>query len=99
LNDNILERIDQALHRMENDGMGLDEYYYNLKAKREAIASGQPYCTYNITPYLIAYVASYIPDCNMGMNNKTIKGRGDKIKATIEAVTGITNYNRKVNYV
>jgi hypothetical protein len=71
LTDNILERIDQALHRMESDGYELDEHYYNLKAKREAIVSGEPYCTYNITPYLIAYVAAHIPDCNIGINNIT----------------------------
>lgn len=88
----LLGRIDKALERMKNEGNHLNEYnlpcehYERLQAKRNAIAQGQPYTTRNLSPFLIAFVGSHIPDVNMGMNNNTIKGRGDKTTATIEAV-------------
>ncbi|MDT0160454.1 MULTISPECIES: hypothetical protein [unclassified Bacillus (in: firmicutes)] len=90
-NNNILIRIDEALERMRNDGAEDDNcpYYERLKAKRNAIANGASYATYSIAPYLIAYVGSHIPDVNIGMDNKVIKGRGDKRKATLKAITGV----------
>jgi hypothetical protein len=94
MSDNIIERINKALERMRIEGDHLDEYgqpcfyYERLKAKRDAIIDGQSYNTYSIAPYLISYVGSHIPDVNKGMNNKTLKGRGDKEKAIIQAITG-----------
>lgn len=91
MNNDIITRIDEAIERMRVDGAEEENcpYFERLKAKRDAIANGEPYATYSIAPYLIAYVGSHIPDVNMGMDNKVIKGRGDKRKATLNTVTGV----------
>lgn len=74
----ILRRMGEALHRMKEDGAEDDDcpYYANLTAKRNAIANGEPYATYNVSTFLIRAMGAQIPSVNMGYKGKTIKSRG-----------------------
>ena len=84
----VLQDIDKALERMERKGHKDTVHYERLKAKRDAIASGEPYFKYDVAPFLIAYVDSCIPECNFKdvERNILIKPRGDRTKAVISTV-------------
>lgn len=73
----LLRDIDAALARMEAKGHAETIHYARLKAKRDAIASGEPYATYNITPYLIRAMGAQVPNVNFGKDGKLIKPQGD----------------------
>ena len=85
----ILHSIDNALARMKTKGHDNTIHYVRLKAKRDAIASGEPYTVVDVTPYIITYIGTLIPDLNIGSGEKRIKARGNKKKAVIEAVMGL----------
>ena len=79
---------------MEAKGYKDTIYYERLKAKKDAIASGVPYVKYNVAPFLISYVGSFIPECNFKDNNRNelIKPRGDRAKAVISTVEKFSKF-------
>ena len=85
----ILQSIDNALVRMKEKRHDNTIHYARLKAKRDAIASGEPYIVVDVTPFIITYIGTLIPDLNIGSGEKRIKARGNKKKAVIEAVMGL----------
>lgn len=85
----LLRNIDVALARMEAKGHAETVHYARLKAKRDAIANGEPCVVIDVTPFLIAYIGTLIPDLNFDKDGNLIKARGNRKKAVIEAVMNI----------
>jgi len=66
----LIQRIDIALTRMEARGDGNTIHFDRLKAKRDAIASqAYPYAVYQVESYVIGALGAAIPSINRRCSN------------------------------
>ena len=77
INIEIINKINDALRRMENKGhiykVNGVNCYEKLKRKRDLILQGCDYEVEDVAPYLIAEIGSLIPCVNKNIRNKIIK--------------------------
>lgn len=76
---------------MRTKGHDNTVYYDKLKDVRDAVAGGAEYTAVNLTSFLIAYIGAHIPNINYTFKGSVDKkrfigARGDKVKATKDAV-------------
>ena len=72
----ILQKIDNALNRMEGRGFEHTVYYNNLLSKRSAVALGVEYTVADVSAEVVRAVFSLIPNTNSNFKGEKIKPRG-----------------------